>query len=259
MKAATALLTLLLASQALPIAIQSVQAQTANAMSPQAEDRSDGTAMQLEYSIANRYAYASIPAYSAEEVTDKNRTLADGNQIKSQQTGMRYRDQNGRMRRDFKSYAGKDRIFIADPRARVAYLIRPDRQDVLRIKGAAPQFTPIIDLARTPTRAPGWNKQVTTSLGLKDIDGLKAAGTLIESFYPAGAMGNEKDMVETRETWRSNQFPNYLYSRTVTPRDGETIVHLENLKFGDVPASLFAIPTDYTIRDLVLDAAPAGE
>jgi hypothetical protein len=45
-----------------------------------------------------------------------------------------------------------------------------------------------------------------------------------------------------------------VYSRRFTPREGETIVRIENLKFGDVPESMFAVPSDYPIRDLVLNA-----
>jgi hypothetical protein len=48
-----------------------------------------------------------------------------------------------------------------------------------------------------------------------------------------------------------------VYRRTVTQAEGEQVFRLENLKFGDVPASLFAIPADYPVRDLVLDASPA--
>jgi hypothetical protein len=257
MKISTGLFALLLASQVLPWASQPVHAQTPDARTARLEDESDGRKLQLDYMSAWGYAYAAIPAYSVEELTEKNQTLADGNQIKSRQSSMRYRDQDGRVRIAYKSYKGNERIFIADPRAKVAYLIRPDRKDILRVKGEPSPYRSTGDRARFPTRAPEWNKQVTTPLGLKDVGGVTATGTLTETFYPAGAKGNDKDMVETKEIWSSNQFPGYVYTRSVSPRDGEQIVRLENLKFGAVPASLFAIPADYPIRDLVLDAPPA--
>jgi hypothetical protein len=257
MKAATRLFVLLLASQVLPWAGQSAHAQTANPVTVQNEDRADGRKMQLDYNVAYSHSSLRIPGYSVEEVTDKNRTLADGNQIKSRQSSMRYRDRDGRVRIAFKSYYGKERVFIADPKAKVAYLIRPDRKDILRIQGEPPAYRMMTDRAQIPTRAPEWNKEVKTSLGLKDFSGVTAAGTLTETFYPAGARHNEKDMVETSEIWSSNQFPGYVYRRTVTQAEGEQVFRLENLKFGDVPASLFAIPADYPVRDLVLDASPA--
>jgi hypothetical protein len=259
MKASTSLFVLLLASQVLPWASQCAHAQTAHPMTPQREDESDGQRMRIDYSIAYSNAYRKTPAYSAEEVTEKNKTLADGNQIKNRQSRMRYQDRDGRVRTDYKSYDGNERIFIADPKAKVAYLIRPDRKDILRIQGEPSMPRLSADYARIPTRAPAWNKEVTTSLGLKDFTGVTAAGTLTETFYPAGADGNEKERVETKEIWSSHQFPGYLYSRTVTPRDGEIVIRLDKLKFGDVPASLFAIPADYPVRDLVPGATPAEQ
>jgi hypothetical protein len=254
MKATASLFFLLLASQALPWALQPAIAQTAFPTAAQREDESDGRRMQLDYTQA--YAYASrMSAYSAEEVTEKKLTLADGNQITQKQTGMRYGDQEGRVRISYKAYNGNERIFIADPRAKVAYLIRPNRNDVLRVTGepAATRLTsdPL------PLRAPDWNKEVTTSLGIKEFDGVKALGTLTETFYPAGARGNEREMVETRESWRAKALPTAVYSRTFSARDGERIVRLENLKFGPVPESLFTVPADQPIRDIVLDTKPA--
>jgi hypothetical protein len=257
MKVSTGLFTLMLASQVLPWAIQPVQAQTVDAKAAQREDDSDGrqlkTYYQIYYRQASLYAY-KIPAYSVEEVTEKNQTLADGNQLKNRQSSVRHRDQNGRIRISFKSYSGNDRIFIGDPNAKVAYLIRPNRKDILRFSGEPPA-TRIDAEFLYRTGAPEWNKQVMTSLGVKEFAGVKAAGMLTETYFPAGARGNEKEMVETTENWRSRELTETVYSRNFSPRDGERIVRLENLKLGDVPESLYAVPADYAIRDVVLDTA----
>jgi hypothetical protein len=253
MKVSTGLFTLLLASQVLPCAMRPVHAQAANARTAQIEDESDGRRMQLDYEWVNRYASGKL-AYSFEEVTEKNQSYADGNQVTSKVSSMRYRDQKGRVRIVYKSFRGNERIFIADPNARLAYLVRPERKDILRIKGEPPMYRASPDFSSRPTQAPDWSRQVTTSLGLKDFAGVKAAGTLTEIFYPAGARGNEKEMVETNETWRANELSGTVYSRRFTPREGETIVRIENLKFGDVPESMFAVPSAYPIRDLVLNA-----
>lgn len=260
MKASTGLFVMLLASQVLPWASQPAQAQTAHPMTPQREDQSDALKLQGDYRSAYMHAFQKLPAFSAEEVTERNKAFADGNHIKSRESKMRYRDQDGRVRIEYKSYNGNERIFIGDPTAKVAYLIRPDRKDILRVKGDASMPRFYMDTTHMPTQAPTWSKVVTTPLGLKDFAGVKAAGTLTETFYPAGAHGNQKEMVETKEIWESRQFPGYLYTRSVTPQDGETIQRFDNLKFADQPASLFTIPSDYPIRDLVLDAPPpAGE
>ncbi|TFW35659.1 hypothetical protein [Massilia horti] len=257
MKVSAGLFRLLLASQVLPWAIGPVHAQTDN--SQKFEDESDGRKMQMEYGQAFRYASLKL-AYSMEQVTEKNQNLADGNQIKKRESSMRYRDQNGRVRMSYKTLYGNERIFIADPWAKVAYLIRPDRKDVLRIKGEPLAYRIPADYLASPIRAPEWNKRVTTSLGLKEIAGVKAVGALTETFFPAGSRGNDKELVETSETWASNELPiGSIYSRNVSMRGEELTTHIENLKFGDVQDSLFTVPSDYPVRTIVLNGAPAEQ
>jgi hypothetical protein len=258
MKVSTGLFSLLLVSQVLPWAIPPVhaQAQTADAQAVQREDASDGRQLQSDYDTAYRYSGSTIPAHSVEEVTERIKTLPDGNQIKSRQSGMRYRDANGRVRFSYKTLDGKERIFIADPNVRTAWLIRPNRNDILRITGL-PAYR-YGNMARQ-TKASPWSRMVTTTLGVKEIAGVKAAGTLRETFYPAGAQGNEKDMVETSESWRSEELAATVYSRRVSPRMEESITRYDNLKLGDVPESMFAVPAGLAIRDIVIDTMKAPE
>lgn len=258
MKAIASLFSVLIAAQLLPCALQPVHAQATDARTLQREDESDARRMRIDYDRAYYYSGRNFPGYSFEEVTETTRTLADGNQIKDKQSVLRYRDQKGRMRVDFKSYGGQERIFIADPAAKVAYLIRPDRKDILRIKGEPPARRTLLE-SPLPTRAEAWSKQVTTSLGLKEVAGIQAAGTVTETFYPAGTRGNEKDMVETNETWRTGSIPGYVYARSVSPSGGEKIMHLENLKMGDVADTLFNVPSGYPIRDIQFDTALPAE
>jgi hypothetical protein len=46
-----------------------------------------------------------------------------------------------------------------------------------------------------------------------------------------------------------------VYSHTFTPEFGDIVMRVDNLKFGDVPASAFALPEGYVIRDI----APANK
>lgn len=251
-------LSLLFALHLLPWAMQPAHAQgAAIALSAQREDEFDGRQMQNDYRQVYTYGY-KIPAYSAEEVTETSRTLADGNQIRNSQTSLRYRDQAGRVRIAYKSLSGAERIFIADPDARVAWLLRPNRHDILRVTGV-PSSPRLGGDYLAQSRAPDWNREVKTSLGVKDVAGVKAAGTLVETYYAAGARGNEKEMVETVESWRSGELALNVYWRRLSPSDGERVVRLENLKFADVPESLFAIPADQPVRDIVLAATQAAQ
>lgn len=260
MKVATGLLSLLLASLVLPSTVQPVHAQALDSRRAQLQDEIDGRMLQSQYNFAYVYAFSNQPPYSAEQVTEQSQTLADGNQIKKiTGTKLRYRDHEGRVRIDEKLASGRERIFIADPKAKTAYLIRPERKDILRVQGIPAPRLMTADFVRRPTTVPVYSRQVLTPLGTRDFAGVTAVGIHTDTYYPAGTKGNEKEMVETSETWTSNQFFGYMYSRTSSPIDGEQIVRLDNLKFVDQPASLFAIPGDYPIRDLVLESPPADQ
>lgn len=257
MKVSASLFTLLLALQATPGMTQPAHAQEAAAPDLQQEDRFDAQRLQADY----RRVYTSgegWPAYTAEEVTETSRALADGNQIRTRESGIRARDQHGRTRIAFKSYSGKERVFIADLKAGTAWLIRPERRDVLRLVGV-PSASRIHGSLPGPTKAPEWSREVKTPLGIKEIGGIKAVGYLTETFFPPGARGNEKEMVETREYWHSRELTDIVYSRYSTPATGERITRYDNVKLGDVPESLFAIPADYAVRDIVFDTTPAPE
>ena len=50
-------------------------------------------------------------------------------------------------------------------------------------------------------RRHGVSKDETESLGTKNIEGIQATGTRTTDTIPAGAIGNDKDIVITHETW----------------------------------------------------------
>ena len=43
-----------------------------------------------------------------------------------------------------------------------------------------------------------------------------------------------------------------MYSHVSMPEFGDIVTHVDNLKFGDVPASTFALPESYVIHDIAL-------
>ncbi|MGV7206566.1 hypothetical protein ACLB1G_01780 [Oxalobacteraceae bacterium A2-2] len=256
MKASATLFALLLAAQVLPGTCGLAHAQTADASAASREDESDGRKLQLEYGSAYGYDF-KIPPYTVDQVTDSTKTLADGNQIRKREVVNRIQDQHGRLRLAYQTTAGKERILIVDARAKAGYLIRPERRDVLRVSGEPARYrvyTPLT--ARTIVMS--WAREVRTNLGSKDFEGHKTAGTLTETFFPAGSAGNERELVETSEVWRSGEYALYTYQRRYTALGGEAITRLENFKAGEVADALFKIPADYTVRDIVFNAAPPG-
>jgi hypothetical protein len=89
-------------------------------------------------------------------------------------------------------------------------------------------------------------------LGEKVIAGVKASGVRSERTIPAGAQGNDKPLVHKSETWFSQELATVVSMRMSMPEIGDFYMHVENLKFGDVPASTFALPEGYAIRDIAL-------
>ncbi|MFZ6722943.1 hypothetical protein [Undibacterium sp. Ji49W] len=72
--------------------------------------------------------------YSAEIITEKTQTLADGNQISNKTSSMVYRDTVGRTRYEVRDSKGNvSQILITDPVENSRYVIIPDRKTVTKI------------------------------------------------------------------------------------------------------------------------------
>jgi hypothetical protein len=93
----------------------------------------------------------------------------------------------------------------------------------------------------------------STDLGEKEIGGVKAHGSKSETTIPAGAKGNDKPLVHTTEMWFSTDLATPVYMHLSMPEFGDIVTHVENVKFGDVPASTFALPEGYAMRDIAPD------
>lgn len=96
-------------------------------------------------------------------------------------------------------------------------------------------------------------KRQTKTLGSRDFDGIKAEGKMTSFEIPAGEIGNTNPILVTDESWTSAELQITVYSKHSDPRSGDRIYRLNNVKRDEVPASLFAIPSDYKVRDLSKD------
>ena len=86
----------------------------------------------------------------------------------------------------------------------------------------------------------------TESLGSKAIEGIPATGTKTTDTIPAGTIGNDKDLLITRETWYSPDLKLVLQSTQTDPRFGETTYSLTNVQRNEPDPSLFQVPAGYT-------------
>jgi hypothetical protein len=103
-------------------------------------------------------------------------------------------------------------------------------------------------------RGPG----VASSLGTKDIEGVKANGERTTWTIEAGKVGNEKPIVITRDVWTSPELMVTVLSKDSDPRVGETTYRLGNLKRGEPEAALMKVPADYKASKASSPASAKG-
>ena len=89
-------------------------------------------------------------------------------------------------------------------------------------------------------------KGVTTQLGAKEFDGVRAEGKSTVWTIPAGEIGNRNPINVTSESWYSPDLKVTVYSRYNDPRTGESIYRLANIRRAEPAAALFAVPEGYT-------------
>jgi hypothetical protein len=184
-------------------------------------------------------------------------TLGDGNHIQRTTTGNIARDSNGRMRRDITLPAigpmGNSGntpphfVLISDPVADVNYLLETDRKIARKMpmfqrghgkNGGMPPF----DRNRQ-------NDATTVSLGTQMMNGVSAQGTRTTRTIAAGAIGNEKPIVITVERWYSPDLQMNVMIKRSDPRTGDNVFQLTNIVRSEPDASLFQVPSDYTVKE----------
>lgn len=83
------------------------------------------------------------------------------------------------------------------------------------------------------------------SLGTKTVEGVSVTGTRDTTTILAGTIGNDKDLVITRETWYSPDLKMVIQSTQSDPRFGETTYSLTNVQRSEPDPALFQVPAGY--------------
>jgi hypothetical protein len=192
--------------------------------------------------------------YSATISTQTSQTLPDGNQIQRTTTGTVARDSQGRTRRDMtlksigpwaaSGNAAPHFVLINDVVAGTSYALQPE----LKTAQELPQRSGRKNSNGAPPSArEDRNNVVSTPLGSQTISGLVVEGTRYTRTIPAGAIGNEKPIVITTERWYSSDLQTVVMTRRSDPRTGETVFTLSNIQRAEPDASLFQVPTNFTV------------
>jgi len=207
--------------------------------------------------------------YSGEGVTTLKLKLFDGTRIERKVTARFYRDSAGRIRREqtimgLAALNPSDEsplvvtivdhvagfIYALNPGSRTAHKIAIDNR-MLRGEPPPPPPPPPVPAGGVKPGAPPPPPPAPTeeSLGSRQIEGLTAVGRRSSRTIPAGQIGNDRPIEITDERWESPDLKVLLLSRHHDPRTGDVEYRLTNISRSEPPASLFSVPSDYTITD----------
>jgi hypothetical protein len=224
--------------------------------------------------------------YQAQTTTEIKQTLADGSHIAQTTTATVARDSEGRTVRiqklstigPWKSKSDSDgssttltSIFDPVAKTHIDYTADTTVAHELPLPPELPSGTattvtangfavgpsapPTVNMmfsvqsrAGSPPPDKGEGDAKTESLGTKTIEGLQVTGTRTVNTIPAGAIGNDKDIVVTRETWYSPELKLVIQSTQNDPRFGETTYSLTNIQRNEPDETLFQIPAGYKVE-----------
>ena len=194
--------------------------------------------------------------YSADVGNQSTQVLADGNNITRSTAGHVARDSQGRTYSQetitggpFGSQGPVTITFISDPVAGYFYILNSQKKTATRrpLRTPPDRFSP----ANRPHRGDRSNNPnfVTNDLDTQTINGVQATGKSTTHTVPAGAMGNSLPLVSTSETWYSPDLQIVVEAKRNDPRMGQSVFDVTNIQRAEPAASLFQVPSDYTVTD----------
>lgn len=198
--------------------------------------------------------------FSAVAVSETTQTLSDGNHISRKTQTNLFRDSQGRVRKEI-TLAGfgpmatseqpKSFVVINDPVAGATFMLHPDQKTAERMgrpfaeKGALRRA--MRDKMESRQEQSGNVNVRKEDLASQTIAGITAQGIRVTKTIPAGQIGNEKPITIVREVWYSNDLQTVVMSKHSDPWSGETTYTLTNIQRTEPDASLFAVPSDFTV------------
>jgi len=222
--------------------------------------------------------------YSAEIVTTDVQTLEDGTKITKQHFSEYARDSEGRVRQgqtraehisadnpepwktiNIKDPVSGQRIHF-DTKERVAVVSqippkppRPERPEPEPQPEEQPQVRRPRPEPPATTVTTNRNGQtiMTERLGMQTIEGVQARGMHITTTTPANSkLGNDKPIVNTAETWMSEELGVAVLMKVHDPVHGDHTTEYKNIRLGDPDMSLFTVPPGYTIKQAPVQPEP---
>lgn len=195
------------------------------------------------------------------------RIQPDGTRLVTHLTIRIYRDSEGRVRREqLIRPGGSVSVTIYDPVARFSYSLNQAERTAQRFR--LPNQTPqqgspfsdripsVVELLRNDDPETGLVRRYRLEppriegLGRRQITGVDAEGRRMTLRIPAGALGNETEIESVYEIWMARDLRMLVQSRVRNPVSGEYNLRLTSLSRSEPQASLFAVPSDFTTREM---------
>jgi hypothetical protein len=205
--------------------------------------------------------------FTAVAVSETTQTLSDGNHISRKTLTNLYRDSQGRFRKEVTlpanagigplavSGQAKSFVFINYPVTGANFILHSDTKTAEKMEGHGmrgpgkgamkDKFKGKFESRMQEEIANGTLKK--EDLGTQTISGVLAQGTRITKTIPAGQIGNEKPILIVHENWYSNDLQMVVKSTRSNPWSGETTYMLTYIQRSEPAASLFALPSDYSV------------
>ena len=196
--------------------------------------------------------------FSAVAVSESTQTLADGNHIARKTNTNLFRDSQGRFRKEVTFTAigplatsgqPKSFVFINDPVAGTNFILHADAKTAEKMDTPFGKMKDAIKgkMEHHHQQAIAEGSLKKEDLGTQMIAGVSAQGTRVTHTIPVGQIGNEKAITIVSEHWYSNDLQIVVMSKRSDPRFGDTTYTLTNIQRQEPAASLFAVPSDYTV------------
>lgn len=204
--------------------------------------------------------------FTAVAISETTQTLADGNHITRKTQTNLFRDSQGRVRKEVTlpaigplAASGQPRAFVLinDPVAGSNFMLHPEEKTAEKtgnFLGGKNALAKEILKNKMKARREFREEQAIENgnlkkedLGTQTIAGVAAQGKRVTRIIPAGQIGNEKPITIVHESWYSNDLQMMVMSKRTDPWSGEHTYTLTNIQRSEPAASLFAVPSDYTV------------
>jgi hypothetical protein len=196
------------------------------------------------------------------EQTEVTQQLADGTTLTQRIVVHKWRDDQGRFRRESAEIRGDEapvfqRATIIDPVNNTFVNLNLDRKTatVYHLPDHGPEaLHPYVDQFDKEILAlPGVQVKVE-KLGGKTIAGVYAEGRRVTRIRPPGTVGNDKPVVSVRDQWVAEDLKILLASTLDDPRH-KRVDEVTQLDRSVPDPVLFAIPSDFTVKEVTVPAS----